>query len=394
MRILHVIPYMHPDAGGPPVVVENVIRETNKLGFRSEIISTRQFCRGDETLLLQRLNRLAPTRFLEGHSRLSDLIRFGDRDLVESIRGTDVVHLHTLWSPYNVVVRRECVRCHRPYVIMPHGMLDPYSLSVHGWRKGLYLRAVERKNIALARRVIFTTDEEARLANTAIDSHPGRIIIPLGGDGDILPWRDNAHAASEFLTNYSRARARRRILFLGRLHQKKGLDRILRAMPEIAKRIPEAMLIIAGDGDDAYKRELHELISENGLESHTMLVGRLDGRLKWGAYASSELFVLPSRQENFAITVAEAMHAGVPVVVTNKVNTWPYVIEANAGTVLDDSEVDRALAERIVSLLSDTPSLSKMGQRARSYAQRNLTWVGAAKKFAECYRGVAKGYVR
>src|SRR5262249_52918265 len=152
------IPYMHPSAGGPPVVVENVVREMNKKGQVSEIISSTAYCQGDEQRLLQRLNALAPTALLPA----SSLAMFYGSDrgwLRDRIKLADLVHVHTLWNPVNGIVRRECERLGRPYVLMPHGMLDPYSLQVKRLRKSLYFQCIEQWNIRAAASVIYTTDE-------------------------------------------------------------------------------------------------------------------------------------------------------------------------------------------------------------------------------------------
>src|SRR5262245_7838286 len=185
MRILHIIPYMHPRAGGPPAVVENVVRELSKAGYQSEIISSSLFCNGEEGSLLERLNEVAPTSFVS--SSLSS-IRFGAqtrRRILESVQAADIIHVHTLWSPLNVIARQACARHRRPYVVMPHGMLDPYSLGVKRWRKTIYLQMIERKNIQCAQRIIYTAAEEARLAQIGFGRLPRGTVIPLGADA---PW--------------------------------------------------------------------------------------------------------------------------------------------------------------------------------------------------------------
>ena len=116
-----------------------------------------------------------------------------------------------------------------------------------------------------------------------------------------------------------------------------------------------------------------------------LMTGRLDGAAKWGAYASAKLFLLPSRQENFAITIAEAMHMGVPVIISNKVNTWPYVKDAGAGVVLDEERIKSSLGDSIVSLLRDSGTLRLMGMRGQEYARINPTWAGATTRLVECY---------
>src|SRR5262245_36588620 len=123
MRILHVIPYMHPSAGGPPGVVENFVRETGNLGHLSEVISTALLC-DDERKLLLRLNELTPTAFVSPSRSVSSFLGSARHHISTRICAADVVHLHTLWHPINVIVRRECASHGRPYVLMPHGMLD------------------------------------------------------------------------------------------------------------------------------------------------------------------------------------------------------------------------------------------------------------------------------
>jgi glycosyltransferase involved in cell wall biosynthesis len=118
------------------------------------------------------------------------------------------------------------------------------------------------------------------------------------------------------------------------------------------------------------------------------MTGRLDGAIKWGAYASAELFLLPSRQENFAITVAEAMHMGVPVVISNKVNTWPDVKRAGAGVVVDEERIERDLRDTIVMLLRNNELRRLMGEGGRRYARNNLTWGQSAARLLDCYDDV------
>src|SRR5262249_55035923 len=244
VRILHVIPYMHSSAGGPPVVVENFVREASRRGYLSEIISTPLFCDGDESCLLERLNGLAPTTFLSGSRSFIFLDPTAKRQIAAGIRTANIVHVHTLWNPINTLVRHECARQRRPYVLMPHGMLDPYSITVKRWRKALYLWAIEAKNISSAQRLIYTTPEEARLAATKISCLPKGVVIPLGADAP----SGSENLASGFLERFPKARGRRQLLFLGRLDFKKGLDRILRILPSVVKTFSDVLLTVVGDG--------------------------------------------------------------------------------------------------------------------------------------------------
>jgi glycosyltransferase involved in cell wall biosynthesis len=261
-------------------------------------------------------------------------------------------------------------------------MLDPYSLSVKRWRKALYLWAIERRNILAAQRLIYTTAEEARLAAHWLSPLSKSVVIPLGGDA---PGDNSKELAAGFLGRFPRAQGRRQLLFLGRLHFKKGLDRILKVLPSVVKSFPDVLLTIVGDGSPEFELLLRSVIKAQGLENSVMMTGRLDDMVKWGAYASAEVFLLPSRQENFAITVAEAMQMSVPIIISNKVNTWPYVTDAGAGLVLDEEHIEGRLEEAILLLLQDCGTLRLMGKRGQEYARQNLTWAGAATSLLECY---------
>ena len=162
-NILHATPYMHASAGGPPVVVENFINELSRLGHSSEIVSTFAFCNGDESNLRSRLEQLAPTTFLTSLETVPFVSQSGAEKISAQVRRADIIHVHTLWSPLNVAVRYACRKHDKPYVLMPHGMLDPYSLSLKALKKSVYLKFFEGPNMACAQRMIYTTSEEEKL---------------------------------------------------------------------------------------------------------------------------------------------------------------------------------------------------------------------------------------
>lgn len=387
-HILHVIPYMHASAGGPPVVVENFIAEANRLGHSSEIVSTPGYCNGDEGALQKRLEQLAPTTLLTSAETIPVISRSGAAKIDAHVRRADIVHVHTLWSPLNVSARYACLRHDRPYVLMPHGMLDPYSLSVKALKKSVYLQFFESRNMARARRMIYTTSEEERLAALAGLRLPPGELVPLGARASSASADD---LRLRFLKKYPQAEGRRRLLFLGRVHPKKGIDRILNGLQDVRRSIPDVLLIVAGDGEAQYARQIRQLVSSLALDDHVLFAGHLDGELKWASFAAAELFLLPSRQENFAITIAEAMQMGVPVVITDKVNTWPYVEEAGAGVVLAERDIDALLPRAIEKLLMDDAARSRMTVQGRRFARDRLTWQASAQKLLACYGEVLSG---
>src|SRR5262249_49668397 len=152
------------------------------------------------------------------------LSRTGAAKINAHVRQADIVHVHTLWSPLNVSARHACLRHDRPYVLMPHGMLDPYSLSVKALKKSAYLQLFERHNIAHAQRMMYTTLEEERLADLSGLRLPPGELVPLGASASSASRRE---LRDQFLARFPLAEGKRSLLFLGRIHPKKGLDRIL-----------------------------------------------------------------------------------------------------------------------------------------------------------------------
>jgi glycosyltransferase involved in cell wall biosynthesis len=167
---------------------------------------------------------------------------------------------------------------------------------------------------------------------------------------------------------------------------------LLNILPSIVREFPEVLLTVVGEGTPAFEQRLLKDISARSLEKSVLLTGRLEGSLKWAAYASAELFLLPSRQENFAITVAEAMQMGVPVIITNRVNSWPYVEEANAGIVLEETEIERRLKDAVLRSLATPERLRSMGSSGRRFARQKLIWSNTASTLIDCYHRVVEEY--
>ena len=244
----------------------------------------------------------------------------------------DAVVVHGLWQYPGFATRRALRKTGAPYFVMPHGMLDPWfkeTYPLKHLKKSIYWRLVEHAVLRDARAVIFTCEEERLLARGTFS--PYRVsekVTPLGTtppEGTPAAWRE------AFFQKYPGLRGRRILLFLSRLHPKKGCDMLIRAF---AKSGGPLTLVIAGPEEDAdYARELR--MQTAGLS--VFFVGMLTGVIKWGALAAAEVFVLPSHQENFGMAVAEALAAGTPVLISNKVNIWREIEADGAGFVEPDT---------------------------------------------------------
>jgi glycosyltransferase involved in cell wall biosynthesis len=375
---------MHSSAGGPPIVVERLCLLTPFEGWDASVITTSLYCNDDgselETSLRQRIDAkvlpISKPRMLKWAYRAKDVID-------KAVRVADIVHLHTLWHPLNAIARKACARHGRNYVMMPHGMLDPYSLRQKRWRKRIYLAASERRNLEGASRLIFTTFHEQQAARESLGWLGAGEIIPLGADSPPDMPRQSAREA--FINVFPQVANRRCLIFLGRIHPKKGLERLLTVLPEISRRHPSILLIIAGDGEQSDVRNLKTLVQSRNLGSHVLFTGMVEGQAKWSALACAEVFILPSRQENFAISVAEAMHSGVPVVITNKVNSWPLVEKVQAGFVIEEDNAELGIAKRLDELLSDPDKARRMGSRGKNFAKEHFSWQRVTKDMISLY---------
>lgn len=243
----------------------------------------------------------------------------------------DAVVVHGLWQYQGFATRRALRRTGTPYFVMPHGMLDPWfkqAYPLKHFKKTIYWRLREHAVLRDARGVIFTSGEERLRARGTFS--PYRIKEKVAALGTSRPEGSPTDWRKAFFQKYPGLQGKRILLFLSRLHPKKGCDMLIRAL---AKAGGPLTLVIAGPESDAqYARELR--MQTAGLP--VFFVGMLTGEEKWGAMAAAEVYALPSHQENFGMAVAEALAAGTPVLISNKVNIWREIEADGAGLVESD----------------------------------------------------------
>lgn len=379
--VLHVIPYMHPSAGGPPVVVDRFCRAIASRGWTNRVVTTDALADDDTSAWLQRYGSEYPIDLF----RTSKLGSYGySRELVaqidELVVQSRLVHLHTLWTHPTRIAMQACRRQSIPYVVMPHGMLDPASLRRKWLKKQLYGRLLEWPSLRRARAMIYTHEAERRLAESSVAGLPEGYVVSLGADDP--PSLDRKKLAADFYAHYPDFRCQRLITFLGRVHPKKGLDLLIPAMARLAD-LSDVHLVIAGPGSPAYISELRNRIARVDLSLRVTFTGSLDGRLKWAALAASSVFVLPSYQENFALTVVEAQKVGVPVVISRYINIWKEIVAGGGGVACDLNEV--AIADAIRDILNDSAKAMTMGVRGQQYVRERFTWAAAADALDRLY---------
>jgi glycosyltransferase involved in cell wall biosynthesis len=295
--------------------------------------------------------------------------------LYDRVRDFDVVHVHALFSFAAIPGCRAARRAAIPYVMRPLGTLDAWSLGQKSWKKTPYLWLIERTHLAHAAAIHATSESEAE-AVRALGYGDKVRVIPLG-----VPFPDDAER------HKGENNALTRLLFLSRLHPKKGLPLLLDAVGQARSMGSRVELVIAGDGPRAYLTELEAHVQALGLGAQVRFVGHVEGDAKRRLFADTDIFVLPSKQENFGIAVAEALAAGLPVIVSDQVAIAHDIAAARAGRVVPLSR--DALSNAIISLAADEAERLAMGGRAAALARERYSWTATARALLSLYEELA-----
>ena len=332
LRLLHVIHDMSPAGGGPPENLLQLAKGYREVGVSPEVLSLDS----PDAEYLGRypfpIHALGPFSSNFGYSpALRDWLALHGREY-------DALIVDGLWSYPGVAVRASALRHKVPYFVFPHGMLDPWfreRYPLKHRKKQLFWWLAQYKVLRDANRVIFTTEMERELAPTFSPHRWTSAVVPLG---TTRPAGDPAEHSSAFYAAQPALRGRRFLLFLSRIHEKKGCDLLLKAFAQVAPLHPELDLVLAGPDRDGLRPVLEIIVQEQGLADRVHWPGMLEGDAKWGAFQAAEAFVLPSHQENFGIAIAEAIACRLPVLISNKINIWNYVTEDGTGFVDEDDE--------------------------------------------------------
>ena len=250
----------------------------------------------------------------------------------------DVVFVNGVWNYNTLAAHRALAGTDIPWAIFTHGMLDPYfkkQYPLKHLKKALYWHTLLSKVFSDANAALFTCEEEKILARQSFSRYKVReMVVPYGTFG---PNCDTVAANEEFLTRWPELRGKRLAISLGRIHPKKGTDILIESFADTLAKDAAWHLVIVGPDQIGWQKELEALAEKLGIASRITWTGSLAGTLKWGAFSASEVFVLPSHQENFGIVVAEAMACGLPVIVSDKVNIWREIVSHNGGLVGKDT---------------------------------------------------------
>lgn len=343
MKILRSIHSVNPALGGPIESVKQSSAALIGLGHEVDVVCLDS--PNDSWVVDSPINihALGPGRGKYGYSpRFSSWVKKRQKEY-------DAVIIQGIWQYNSFGVWRALHGTSTPYFVFPHGMLDPWfkrTYPLKHLKKLLYWPWAEYRVLRDARAVLFTSEEERRLARGSFFLYRCRERVV--NYGTAVPEVDPAIAREQFYSAFPHLRDKQFVLFLGRLHEKKGCELLLRAFATNRRTDPSLNLVMAGPcPDQAYHKHLQRLADNHPVT----FTGMLTGARKWGAFMSAEAFILPSHQENFGIAVVEALACGTPVLISNRINIWREIDGDSAGYVEND---DLNGTERLLNRWSET----------------------------------------
>ena len=388
MRILHVAQAVARNFGGVQAVLHDLVRAQAAAGHDVDVVST-------NVDAPQGVLPVAPNRFVEREGtrwRCCSvefrplLVSLDFRNYVkQNIGRYDLVHIHGLYRFPPTYAAWQARWQGVPYIILPHGSLDPYlyarsSTGRLGFKR-LYERWFDLPNLHAADAIHYTAEDERERA-AFLKLRAPSFVVPNG-----LDWE-------RYRTLPARGALRARwgldeapmVLFLGRLHFKKGLDLLIPAFDMLRRQVPDVQLVIAGPENDAYGEQVRGWVRERALDAVVHFVGPLHGANVVQAYVDADVFALPSYTENFGMTVVEALACELPVVISDQVNIHAEISAAGAGLVTrcDVGEVAQALE----TLLADAGRRRAMGEAGRRLVQERFTWPAIVEALTAEYEQV------
>ncbi len=384
-RILHSITSVNPAGGGPIEGLKQLAAVNISHGHSVEVVSLDDPSAPWVRDCPVRCHALGPsTSVYHYSSRFVPWLR-------EHRHEYDAVIVNGLWQYASFGVWLALRGSPTPYFVFTHGMLDPWfkhTYPLKHLKKWLYWPWAEYRVLRDATAVLFTCEEERRLARQSFWLYKcDEFVVNYGTR---TPTGDPQRQRDLFFGSFPHLRDKRCLLFLGRVHEKKGPDLLFRAFASLladapAHRTRDLHLVMAGPDDHAYGREMRALAESLGLGGRITWTGMVGGDLKWGAFHAADAFVLTSHQENFGIAVVEALACGVPVLITSQVNIWREIHEAGAGFVdSDDVQGARRLLDRWLNV--DSGEWRRMRSAARNIFAERFVVERTAESFIRAMR--------
>lgn len=384
MRILFVIPAIGDVYGGPSKTVIDLAQALSRQEVTIDIVTTN--ANGSSSLdipLQQWLSKPGyriqyfPYLSLWDYKWSTSFANW----LFRHVRDYDVVHSNAIFSLPNVPAHWACQRYGIPYVMTPHGMLEPWALSYKGWKKKLYYSLLERPALNRASAIQTLASAES---NHIQDLYlkPRMVVIPNG------IHRENFLSLPDpnfFYQNFPHTRGKDILLFLGRIDPKKGLDLLAPAFAQVRSQFPNTHLVIAGPDNIGFLPTAQSYFTKANCSEDTTFTGMLSGNLKLAALAAASIYVSPSYSEGFSVSVLEGMASGLPCVITTGCN-FPEAAQAEAAYIVETEVL--AITKALKSCLHNPEAARAIGKRARQFVFQHYSWENIGQQMLDLYKEI------
>lgn len=371
MRILHIIESLNPAAGGPATVIARLAAAQAALGHLVTICSYRD---AEEIPAIEKNLSTVPgiarvgLEYFQARSRLDWALVLSARPRIrELVRNTTVLHVHGVWEPLLRVASQYATRYRVPYVVRPAGMLDPWSLRQRWFKKymAMWFGGYRKMFHNCAFMHTLNRDEQGLIGRLHL-----RCPLEVIPNGVFLGEVDNLPALGTFYERHPELQGKPYVLFLSRLHYKKGLDYLADAFALAAQERPNLHLVVAGP-DGGARAEFLQRVERSGVQGRVHVVGPLYGIEKYAALVDAAMFCLPSRQEGFSLAITEALAVGLPAIISTECH-FPEVAKAGAGAVVELEP--RKIAQRLIEIDANPKLRAAMSQAGRALVRQHYTW--------------------
>ncbi|MEH1819247.1 MAG: glycosyltransferase [Nostoc sp.] len=383
MKILFIAPYIGATYGGTSKIVTELVQAIGRLGVTVDLVTTH--ANGSNNLdvplnewisekyyRVQYFNCWYRDDFIISLSLINWLFK--------NVNNYDIVHSQTIFAPMISVAHSICKYFQIPYIVTPHGMLEPWALSYKAWKKRIYYKVFENPGIQNSSAIQSTSSFE--LKNINFLKFNNTVFVPNGIRHQEFETLPNPEL---FYQQFPEIRGKTLILFLGRIDPKKGLDLLAPAFAKVYNQFPHTHLVVAGPDNIGFMDKAQNYFLQAGCLDAVTFTGMVSGVLKYAALGAANLYVAPSYSEGFSISILEGMASGLPCIITTACN-FPEAAKAKAAYVVEINI--NAIANALIECLSNPQQATEMGDRARKFIFQNYTWDRAADKLIQVYKSV------
>lgn len=378
MKILHYKPTMCLEEGGVVKAVLDLCimsQSEDEIGlatFKPDGVPSEWLEPGTTTT---RIHQLSGPLGIGG-----TLVAQQKKELREIISQYDIVHLHAMWNTGNPQIAKICNELNKPYILSVHGMIDDWCMEQRRLKKIFYIKTWAKGLLKNASVIHCTAQAELDQASAWFNPALGK-VVPLPFDLDEYKEKQDHELAYESFSGLDRDLPK--VLFLSRIHYKKGVDRLLQASAILNKRGVKHQLVIAGTGDEPYVNEMKTLAKSEGVDEHTYFLGFASGPAKIALFDLCDVFALPTSQENFGFVYFEALAAGTTVLTTKGTDTWPELEQSGGGVIVDNTP--EAFADSLETILADREGYAQRAQGAREWIYSEMTMDKVREQYRQMY---------